>query len=133
MCFVVYFGVCVCVNLGAVDMCCFDKTGTLTSDAFQVVGVTKLQLGSIDFKKLHESSIHKHGENPNDSQNAIPLHELLVTNAKNFTHESAIVIGGCHSLVYLEGKILGDPLEKSALTVLCFLLCLLFSWNKETV
>lgn len=72
---------------GATSVCCFDKTGTLTCDDFIVRGVA--------------------GLNEEDM--------MEVTETKDITQESKFVIAGCHSLAYIEGELLGDPLEKAAL------------------
>eukprot|EP01083_Nonionella_stella_P087110 242202_1 len=90
---------------GAVEVCCFDKTGTLTSDSFQVVGCTKL---NIDHKTTQRLQTHQN----------IMLNEILSTASKKFADDSKYVIAGCHSLIRLEGKIIGDPLEKCALSAM---------------
>lgn len=75
---------------GAVDTICFDKTGTLTADAFVFSGLAGLVPNSIN--------------------------ELI--DAVSVPLSSKQVIAACHSLVYLDGGLIGDPLEKAALQAL---------------
>lgn len=103
---------------GAVEVCCFDKTGTLTSDSFQVVGCTKLNIDYKTTQRLHNKSVSNLARNAQENDkmdNNVMLNELITTNAKKFADDSRFVIAGCHSLIQLEGKIIGDPLEKCAL------------------
>lgn len=71
---------------GKVDICCFDKTGTLTSDDMEFSGV----VGSTESMEL-ESDMKK-----------VPVR----------TQE---ILASCHSLVFVDNKLVGDPLEKAAL------------------
>ncbi|KAK1315965.1 putative cation-transporting ATPase [Acorus calamus] len=71
---------------GKVDICCFDKTGTLTSDDMEFRGV----VGLTDDINL----------------------ESDVTKMPTRTVE---VLAGCHALVFVDNKLVGDPLEKAAL------------------
>lgn len=71
---------------GKVDICCFDKTGTLTSDDMEFQGVA----GLADNADL-ESDTNK-------------LPALTVE-----------ILAACHALVFVENKLVGDPLEKAAL------------------
>jgi len=73
---------------GKIDSCFFDKTGTITTDKLEATGV--VPAGGVS----DQSS-------PLDMADA-PL-------------ECCRVIGGCHSLLQVEGKILGDPIEAAAL------------------
>ena len=74
------------------EVCCFDKTGTLTTDSFQLVGCTKLNISPRVTSKLHHKS-----------------------STESKAADSAFVVAGCHSLIQLEGKLIGDPLEKCPL------------------
>lgn len=73
---------------GKIEICCFDKTGTLTSDSLVVEGVACVP-NSKNPKKIHKTS------------------ELPI--------ETVQVMATCHSLVQLEGDLVGDPLEKATL------------------
>jgi magnesium-transporting ATPase (P-type) len=75
-------------SAGKVQVCCFDKTGTLTSDNFHAVGVAEA------------------AEAP-----AVTLPEAI-------GEWAACVLGACHSLVHVEGKLSGDPMERAALGAL---------------
>jgi cation-transporting ATPase 13A1 len=76
---------------GKIDSCLFDKTGTITSDKLVAVGV-------VDASDLNNST--------SSAQIATPI---------ECSKTSAIIIGGCHSLVQIDGKTYGDPLEQAAL------------------
>ncbi|XP_078437712.1 phosphate deficiency response 2 [Wolffia australiana] len=71
---------------GKVDICCFDKTGTLTSDDMEFRGVS--------------------GLNGSDS---------LETDMKTVPSRAVEILASCHALVFVENKLVGDPLEKAAL------------------
>ncbi|XP_047307482.1 probable manganese-transporting ATPase PDR2 [Impatiens glandulifera] len=71
---------------GKVDICCFDKTGTLTSDDMEFSGVA----GTTDDVDL-ETDMAK-----------VPLRALEI-------------LASCHALVFVDNKLVGDPLEKAAL------------------
>ncbi|XP_010245696.1 PREDICTED: probable manganese-transporting ATPase PDR2 [Nelumbo nucifera] len=71
---------------GKVDICCFDKTGTLTSDDMEFRGVVGLS-DSLDL----QSDMAK-----------VPIHTLEI-------------LASCHALVFVDNKLVGDPLEKAAL------------------
>ncbi|XP_053314975.1 probable cation-transporting ATPase 13A5 [Spea bombifrons] len=72
---------------GQLNLVCFDKTGTLTEDALDLYGLLPCE-GSC-FQKMHQFS----------SGNTLHWGHLLGAMAS------------CHSLIILEGKIHGDPLE----------------------
>ncbi|KZV26399.1 hypothetical protein F511_38122 [Dorcoceras hygrometricum] len=71
---------------GKVDMCCFDKTGTLTSDDMEFSGVGGLRDG-----------------------------EDLITEMSNVSDRTLEILASCHALVFVDNKLVGDPLEKAAL------------------
>eukprot|EP01114_Cavostelium_apophysatum_P016013 TRINITY_DN4488_c0_g1_i2.p1 TRINITY_DN4488_c0_g1~~TRINITY_DN4488_c0_g1_i2.p1 ORF type:complete len:1125 (-),score=320.58 TRINITY_DN4488_c0_g1_i2:19-3393(-) len=70
---------------GKVDICCFDKTGTLTTDNLILKGVAGL-------KDDHD-----------------------VTSPTEIPDEVAFTLAGCHSLVYVDNKVVGDPMETAAM------------------
>ncbi|XP_059275679.1 probable manganese-transporting ATPase PDR2 isoform X1 [Lycium ferocissimum] len=71
---------------GKVDICCFDKTGTLTSDDMEFSGVG----GLTDSEDLEKE------------MTTVPARTLEI-------------LASCHSLVFVDNKLVGDPLEKAAL------------------
>ncbi|KAM7257615.1 hypothetical protein ACFE04_013356 [Oxalis oulophora] len=71
---------------GKVDICCFDKTGTLTSDDMEFQGVVGLK----DSMEI-ESDMTK-----------MPARTMEI-------------LASCHALVFVDNKLVGDPLEKAAL------------------
>jgi cation-transporting ATPase 13A1 len=71
---------------GKVDLCCFDKTGTLTSDDMEFRGV-----GGLSNCEEAETDMSK-----------VPVRTLEI-------------LASCHALVFVENKLVGDPLEKAAL------------------
>ncbi|KAF2535826.1 hypothetical protein F2Q68_00018910 [Brassica cretica] len=71
---------------GKVDLCCFDKTGTLTSDDMEFRGV-----GGLTDSVEAETDMSK-----------VPVRTLEI-------------LASCHALVFVDNKLVGDPLEKAAL------------------
>ncbi|XP_021755121.1 probable manganese-transporting ATPase PDR2 [Chenopodium quinoa] len=71
---------------GKVDICCFDKTGTLTSDDMEFSGV----VGSTESLELE-------------------------TDMKKVPGRTLEILASCHALVFVDNKLVGDPLEKAAL------------------
>ena len=73
---------------GKVDTTLFDKTGTLTSDKLVAMGIVT----------------------PKDDGSFTEL-----TPCPEATKSASLVVAGCHSLVQVDGKTFGDPLEQAAL------------------
>ncbi|KAJ9135114.1 hypothetical protein P3X46_032333 [Hevea brasiliensis] len=71
---------------GKVDICCFDKTGTLTSDDMEFCGVVGLN----------------DGMNLESDMTKVPVRTVEI-------------LASCHALVFVDNKLVGDPLEKAAL------------------
>lgn len=81
---------------GKLNACLFDKTGTLTTDELVAVGVClPPKLGT------------PLGKEDEDGKFLTPMIQLRA--------EAALVLAGCHSLVFIEGETTGDPLESAAL------------------
>eukprot|EP01127_Copromyxa_protea_P019679 TRINITY_DN6440_c0_g1_i1.p1 TRINITY_DN6440_c0_g1~~TRINITY_DN6440_c0_g1_i1.p1 ORF type:complete len:1356 (+),score=374.54 TRINITY_DN6440_c0_g1_i1:25-4092(+) len=79
---------------GKVDICLFDKTGTITSDQLTAVGVIDVGAKNKDHNSLqamNKSSI-----------------------------ETALVLGGCHALISIQGSISGDPIEEAVIKSIDF-------------
>jgi len=77
---------------GKLDACLFDKTGTLTTDELVAVGVCEPSKLKVAYK-----------------------HEENLTAMSKVTGEGALVLAGCHSLVFIDDETTGDPLESAAL------------------
>lgn len=75
-------------GLFQVDICCFDKTGTLTSDNMVLEGLTGL---------------------PGRGQD-------LVGDVKQGGRGTVRVLAACQALIQVDGKFVGDPLEKASFT-----------------
>ncbi|XAR73112.1 Calcium-transporting ATPase [Bertholletia excelsa] len=73
---------------GKVDICCFDKTGTLTSDDMEFCGVVGMT----------------------ESENVD-----LETDMTKVPPRVLEILASCHALVFVDNKLVGDPLEKAAL------------------
>eukprot|EP00850_Spirogloea_muscicola_P015302 SM000116S24223 [mRNA] locus=s116:84782:93563:- [translate_table: standard] len=71
---------------GKVDTCCFDKTGTLTSDDMEFQGVAGTSSTSD-----------------------------IVTVPAELPQPTVLALAACHALVFVDNKLVGDPLEKAAL------------------
>uniref|UniRef100_A0ACD5THA0 Uncharacterized protein n=2 Tax=Avena sativa TaxID=4498 RepID=A0ACD5THA0_AVESA len=70
----------------SVDICCFDKTGTLTSDDMEFQGVVSLE-----------------GD------------DELISDANKLPLRIQEALSSCHALVFVDNKLVGDPLEKAAI------------------
>eukprot|EP01112_Ceratiomyxa_fruticulosa_P014550 TRINITY_DN4179_c0_g1_i1.p1 TRINITY_DN4179_c0_g1~~TRINITY_DN4179_c0_g1_i1.p1 ORF type:complete len:1212 (-),score=248.16 TRINITY_DN4179_c0_g1_i1:31-3666(-) len=82
---------------GKVDLCCFDKTGTLTTDDLVMIGVAGLDPAK--------------GES---SENDISIPPLVFSPVE-LPDQVQVTLAGCQSLVFLDGKLVGDPMEIAAL------------------
>ena len=84
---------------GKVDICCFDKTGTITTDAIKAAGVALAPDQVQEASKTENTDLEEYP--------VIPVHEATI--------DPALVLATCHSLVYVDNEIVGDPLELAAL------------------
>lgn len=76
---------------GKIDICCFDKTGTLTQTDLVIQGITGF------------------GSTKAEQDQMVDLGDVY-----NKDRQSAIIMGGCHTLAFTDGTLIGDPLEKQA-------------------
>ncbi|CAM9605639.1 unnamed protein product, partial [Laminaria digitata] len=84
-----------------VDVCLFDKTGTITSD-----------------RLIAETLVTPQPLHLNDPPVTVKLGRSTRGGGTGAASENAgetVVVGGCHSLMNLDGVLHGDPLEASAL------------------
>lgn len=97
---------------GKVDVCGFDKTGTLTTDIIEAVGVA-LPPGSTP-------AAADAGEETcpeimaGDEAAACSEYPMLPVARSSL--DAAMVLATCHSLVYVDGGLIGDPLELASLS-----------------
>jgi len=80
---------------GKLDSCLFDKTGTLTTDELVAVGVCEPAGLTKKISGAEETSI--------------------LTAMSKVGGEAALVLAGCHSLVFIDDETTGDPLESASL------------------
>lgn len=103
---------------GKLDVCLFDKTGTLTTDELVPVGVmgekTVNDIANIIAAAESRDATAKNGANGKKENDKAEERKLLTPMTK-LSHEEALVLAGCHSLVLIEGETTGDPLESAAL------------------
>ena len=81
-------------------MCCFDKTGTLTSDNLDLLGVVGEQLLSVSVEGADD------GVDPTG-----PVKRIVPCCASKIRSLPSMVLGACHDLLMIEGKLTGDPME----------------------
>lgn len=82
---------------GKIDICCFDKTGTLTTDSINAAGVAlPPQEGSTSDPVVD-----------GEGYKMVPVEEGST--------DALLVLASCHSLVYVDNELIGDPLELAAL------------------
>ena len=87
---------------GKVDICLFDKTGTLTTDQLTAIGIASYEPSSTDTV-------------PDVVPDATNPISMIACNL-----DSALVLAGCHSLVQINGKSVGDPVEEASLRAIDF-------------
>lgn len=90
---------------GKIDVCCFDKTGTLTTDTINAAGVA-LPVAP-DATGNNNQNIVADSDSPLLEYPLIPVVESSL--------DASMVLAACHSLVYVDNELIGDPLELAAL------------------
>ncbi|KAF1772700.1 P-type ATPase, cytoplasmic domain N [Phytophthora cactorum] len=86
---------------GKVDICLFDKTGTLTTDQLTAVGV------------VCEDITTPTPASPKD--NVLGHVPMIAANL-----DATLVLAGCQSLVQIDGKMVGDPVEEASIRAIDF-------------
>ncbi|KAG3190212.1 Manganese-transporting ATPase 4 [Phytophthora cactorum] len=86
---------------GKVDICLFDKTGTLTTDQLTAVGV------------VCEDTTTPTPASPKD--NVLGHVPMIAANL-----DATLVLAGCQSLVQIDGKMVGDPVEEASIRAIDF-------------
>lgn len=92
---------------GKIDICCFDKTGTLTTDTINAAGVA-LPIASSTTQQSNQ-------ESDAASECDASLVEFPLVPVTEANLDASMVLATCHSLVYVENELIGDPLELAAL------------------
>ncbi|EGD75693.1 hypothetical protein PTSG_07811 [Salpingoeca rosetta] len=87
---------------GKVDACLFDKTGTITTDELVAAGV--VAVSQFPEARAQHKLLSVTGSKPQERH---PMGSMPL--------EASVVIAGCHSLVDVDGKSTGDPLEMTSI------------------
>jgi len=82
---------------GKINICCFDKTGTLTQNDLVIKGISGLGQSASERLKLHEMG-------------------TVYSKDRN----TAIVLGGAHTLAFTDETLVGDPIEKQSFEGISF-------------
>lgn len=85
------------------DMCLFDKTGTLTTDELVAVGVEPATISP------------SREETPGRQVGAASAAKETLVSMVDAPAAAVLVLGGCQSLVLVEGSEAGDPVEAAAM------------------
>merc|ERR1740130_9951 len=102
---------------GKVQHCLFDKTGTLTTDQLIAVGVVNNTHGRSCAASSSSSALVKRKGGPTKAKGGISAkaRALGLVPTPEATTDAAMVLSACHSLVIVQGQLMGDPIELSAL------------------
>lgn len=96
---------------GRLTHCLFDKTGTLTTDELTVRGVV-----STSTPPPPEIGGKSGADAPGGVLAAMGARSVQSVSAASA--EMCCVVGGCHALLQVEGKLMGDPIELAAVRAL---------------
>lgn len=98
---------------GKVDCCLFDKTGTLTTDELVAVGVEPPMPPAAPSSASSSAALQALMPEGSSSKPGAVM-ETLVTMLEA-PAAATLVLGGCQSLVLVEGSEAGDPVEAAAM------------------
>lgn len=99
---------------GKVEYCCFDKTGTLTSDDLVVEGVAGLPPTETSDETNRIDDSNQEDTHSKVTNSMFSKHPMVTSINKCPTYTQQI-LASCHSLAYLDERLVGDPLEKKVL------------------
>nr|CCA15951.1 Ptype ATPase (PATPase) Superfamily putative [Albugo laibachii Nc14] len=85
---------------GKVDICLFDKTGTLTTDQLTAIGV------------VCDDDDATRSKGASNIKGHVPMASASL--------DTSLVLAGCHSLVQIDGKLIGDPVEEASIRAVDF-------------
>lgn len=104
---------------GKVDCCVFDKTGTLTTDELVAVGIVSESAKLSDLKSAFASAIASLSTSEKNSvleaRSSNGASTAGMAPLKDASVEALLVLGACNSLVLVDGKVAGDPLETASM------------------
>ncbi|EGG16574.1 putative cation-transporting ATPase [Cavenderia fasciculata] len=100
---------------GKVDVCCFDKTGTLTTDDLILQGIAFAPRDQPTTKKSTKQDEIDSDETSSSSSTATIVDPFSLIPAQDTSEVVGYLLAGCHSLVSIDGKLVGDPMETASL------------------
>ncbi|KAN0050509.1 hypothetical protein ACTA71_003635 [Dictyostelium dimigraforme] len=121
---------------GKVDVCCFDKTGTLTTDDLVLQGIANCpkkylikDSENIDYEDTTKKEEKEESTSSSSSSSSLSSSSSsFVSNSTEttFVQPSELgdiiqfILAGCHSLVLIDNKLVGDPMEMAGLKSIPF-------------